>query len=121
MIKTQPIDYGQRLYLKGDADAPSFAKTWRATLERDVAPITMATVERLRFGDDVPLDERFDVSEAVLQDQFLDANAQYLTHEKNNEDVEVLAMRRWDEGDEGGSCLMSCSDCSSEERWVTHC
>jgi hypothetical protein len=91
MIKTQPIEYGQRLFVKGDADAPSFAKTWRATLERDVAPITMATVERLRFGDDVPLDESFDFAAAVLQSQFLDANAHHLAHAKNKEHFDFLA------------------------------
>ena len=41
--------------------------------------------------------------------------------EEQAQDVEVLAMRRCDEGDVGGSCLMSCSDCSSEERWMMQC
>lgn len=91
MIKTQPIEYGQRLFVKGSGDAPSFAKTWRATLERDVSPITMATVERLRFGDDTPLDESFDFADAVLQDPFLDANARHLAHAKNKEHFDFLA------------------------------
>lgn len=91
MIKTQPIEYGQRLYFKGGADAPSFAQKWRATLERDVAPITMATVERLRFGDDVPVDQSFDFAAAVLQDPFLDAHAHHLAHAKNKDHFDFLA------------------------------
>ena len=91
MIKTQPVQYAQRLFVKGEGDAPGFAKTWRAALERDVAPVAMATVERLRFGD-APLDPDFNFAEAILQDEFLDANAHHLAHAKNKDHFDFIAQ-----------------------------